>query len=221
MTTMLTLGRMRHPFRGFLNGAAAVAAIAGLAALLMMNPGGASLTVALAVYAASLVAMFTVSCLYHSVPWSDRWKHRMRRLDHAAIFLVVAGTYTPIAVVALDPVWRTASLVAVWLAAVVGIVLKFVEREIRLGPSVTIQSIMGWAGVIPMFHVAESLGGDIMWLLGAAGALYTVGMVFLLTERPRLFPRVFSHHELFHVMVVAASAINFAAIVNFVLPAAS
>lgn len=220
MTTMLTLGRMHHPVRGFLNGAAALAAIVGLAALLIVNPGGASLTLALAVYAGSLVAMFTVSCLYHSVPWSDQWKRRMRRLDHAAIFLVVAGTYTPIAVVALDPVWRTASLAAVWLAAVVGIVLKFVERDIRLGPSVTIQSVMGWAAVIPMFRIAEYLGGDILWLLGAAGALYTVGMVFLLTGRPRLFPRVFSHHELFHVMVVAASALNFAAIVNFVLPAA-
>ncbi|MDX1448968.1 MAG: hemolysin III family protein [Acidimicrobiia bacterium] len=221
VSAMLRLGRMHHPFRGFLNGAAAVAAIVGLAALLVMNPGGASLTVALAVYAGSLVAMFTVSCLYHSVPWSGQWKSRMRRLDHAAIFLVVAGTYTPIAVVALDPVWRNASLAAVWLAAVVGIVLKFVEKEVRLGPSVTIQSIMGWAAVIPMFRIAERLGGDIIWLLAAAGLLYTVGMVFLLTGRPRLFPRVFSHHELFHVMVVAASAINFAAIVNFVLPAAA
>lgn len=220
MTAMLTLGRMRHPFRGFLNGAAALGAIVGLAALLVMNPGDASLTVALAVYAGSLVTMFTVSCLYHSVPWSDTWKLRMRRLDHSAIFLVVAGTYTPIAVVALDPVWRNASLAAVWIAALVGIVLKFVERNVRLGPSVTIQSMMGWAALIPMFHVAETLGGDILWLLGAAGVLYTVGMIFLLTGRPRLFPRVFSHHELFHVMVVAASAINFAAIVNFVLPAA-
>jgi hemolysin III len=145
----------------------------------------------------------------------------MRRLDHSAIFLVVAGTHTPIAVVALSDVWRNASLAAVWIAAVVGIVLKFVEREIRLGPSITIQSMMGWAAVIPMFHVADRLGGNIIWMLGIAGALYTVGMVFLLTGRPRLFPRVFSHHELFHVMVVAASAINFAAIVLYVVPAAA
>lgn len=220
-TTMLTWRRMNHPFRGFLNGAAAIAAIVGLGVLLVVNPGGVSLTVALAVYAGSLVAMFTISCLYHSVPWSDRWKARMRRLDHSAIFLVVAGTHTPIAVVALSDVWRNASLAAVWIAAVVGIVLKFVERDIRLGPSITIQSMMGWAAVIPMFHVADRIGGNIIWMLGIAGALYTVGMVFLLTGRPRLFPRVFSHHELFHVMVVAASAINFAAIVLYVVPAAA
>lgn len=217
---MRTWGRMHHPVRGVLNGAAALAAVVALAVLLAVNPGGSSLGVALGIYAGSLVTMFTVSCLYHSVPWSDRWKARMRRLDHSAIFLVVAGTYTPIAVVALEPAWRNASLIAVWIAAVVGIVLKFVEREIRLGPSVTIQSVMGWAAVIPMFRIAERLGSGVIWLLAVAGALYTVGMVFLLTGRPRLFPRVFSHHELFHVMVVAASAINFAAIAVHVLPAA-
>lgn len=219
-TKMLTLGRMHHPFRGFLNGAAALAAIVGLAVLLVVNPGGASLTVALAVYAGSLVAMFTVSCLYHSVPWGPRWKSRMRRLDHSAIFLVVAGTFTPVAVVALEPAWRNASLIAVWAAAAIGIILKFVEREIRLGRSVTIQTMMGWAAVIPMFRIADRLGGDVIILLGIAGFLYTVGMVFMLTGRPRLFPRVFSHHELFHVLVIAASAVNFAAIINYVLPAA-
>lgn len=218
---MMTLGRMHHPFRGFLNGAAAIAAVVGLAVLLVANPGGASLTVALLVYAGSLVAMFTVSCLYHSVAWTPRWKARMRRFDHSAIFLVVAGTYTPVAVVALDPVWRNASLTAVWAAAIVGIVLKFFERDIRLGRSVTIQSMMGWAAVIPMFRIADRLGGDVIILLGIAGFLYTVGMVFMLTGRPRLFPRVFSHHELFHVLVIAASAVNFVAIVNYVLPAAA
>lgn len=221
VSEMLTLGRMRHPFRGFLNGAAAIAAAVGLAVLLVANPGEVTLTVALAVYAGSLVAMFSVSCLYHSVPWSARWKTRMRRLDHCAIFLVVAGTYTPVAVVALDATWRNASLFAVWTAAIVGIILKFAEREIHLGTSVTIQSMMGWAAIIPMFRIADRLGGDVIVLLMISGALYTVGMVFMLTGRPRLFPRVFSHHELFHVLVIAASAVNFVAIVNHVLPAAA
>ena len=217
---MLRLGRMHHPVRAFLNGTAAIVASIGLVVLLAANPGGLSLGVALAVYAGSLVAMFTISCLYHSVPWKETWKARMRRLDHSAIFLVVAGTYTPIAVVSLEPAWRNASLTAVWIAAVVGIVLKFVEREIRLARSVTIQTVMGWAAVIPMFHIAERLGGNLIIMVSIAGALYTVGMVFMLTGRPRLFPRVFSHHELFHVLVIAASTVNFVAILKYVLPAA-
>ncbi|MEX2424090.1 MAG: hemolysin III family protein [Acidimicrobiia bacterium] len=221
VTEMLTLGRMHHPFRGFVNGAAALASIVGLAVLLAANPGEVSLAVALSVYAGSLVAMFTVSCLYHSVPWSEPAKARMRRLDHAAIFLVVAGTYTPVAMVALEPAWRNASLIAVWTAAIVGIVLKFVESEISLTRSLTIQSIMGWAAVIPMFQIADRLGGNVIVMLGISGVLYTVGMVFMLTGRPRLFPKFFSHHELFHVLVIAASAVNFAAIANYVLPAAA
>lgn len=218
---MATLGRMRHPIRGFLNGAAALAALVGLVVLLVTNPAGLSLGVALAVYAGSLVVMFTISCLYHSVPWSEAARTRMRRLDHSAIFLVVAGTYTPIAVAVLDPAWRNASLTAVWMAAVIGIILKFVEGEIRLGPSVTIQTMMGWAAVIPMFRIADRLGGNVIVLLAIAGVLYTVGMVFMLTGRPRLFPPVFSHHELFHVLVIAASAVNFVVILNHVLPAAA
>jgi len=218
---MLTLGRMHHPVRGLLNGAAALASAVGLAVLLSANPGNLTVAVALAVYAGSLVVMFTVSSLYHSVPWTGRWKQRMRRLDHSAIFLVVAGTYTPIAVVYLDPVWRNASLIAVWTAAVVGIALKLVERDIRLGPSITLQSVMGWAAIIPLIRIADRLGGDALLLLALAGAIYSVGMVFLLTRRPRLFPTVFSHHELFHVLVVTASLFNFLAILNHVLPAAA
>lgn len=218
---MRTLGAMHHPVRGFLNGAAAVASIVGMAVLLSANPGNLTLAVALGVYGGSLILMFTVSSLYHSVPWTDRWKRRMRKLDHSAIFLVVAGTYTPIAVVYLDPAWRNASLIAVWTAAVVGITLKLVGRTVRLGPSITIQSLMGWAAVIPLIRIADRLGADALVLLAAAGMIYTVGMVLMLTGRPRLFPRVFSHHELFHVMVVTASLFNFLAILNHVLPAAA
>lgn len=221
MAAMRMLGRMHHPVRGFLNGAAAIASVVGLLILLAANPGGASLGVSLAVYAGSLVAMFTVSSLYHSVPWSGRWKARMRRIDHSAIFLVVAGTYTPIAVVHLDPAWRSASLLAVWGAAIIGIAMKLREREIRLGPSITIQMVMGWAAVIPLIRFADRLGAGSIVLLAIGGALYSVGVVFLLTGRPRLFPSVFSHHELFHVVVVAASLVNFLAILNHIVPAAA
>jgi hemolysin III len=167
-----------------------------------------------------LVALFTTSSLYHSVPWSDRWKDRLRRLDHSAIFLVVAGSFTPFAVVALQGAWRTASLVVLWMAAATGIIVKVSERRIRLGPSVTIQSAMGWAGVLPMFQIGKTLGADTVVWIGVGGLLYTVGMVFMLTKWPRIVPRVFSYHELFHVMVVAAALIHFLVIVTKVVPAA-
>lgn len=216
----LTLGRMQNPVRGFVHGAAALASIAGLVVLLALNPGGLGLTISLAVYAGSLVAMFTISSLYHSIPWTDTWKRRMQRLDHSAIFLVVAGTFTPFAQVALEGAWRTAMLAAVWAAAGVGIAIKLVERNVRLSISVTIQSAMGWATVISMWQIASRLGVDTVILIAAGGVIYTAGMVMFLVKRPRLSLRVFSTHELFHVMVVAASSVHFYAVLTRVLPAA-
>jgi hemolysin III len=217
----ICLGRMQNPVRGFLHGGAAIAAVVGLIVLLASNPGGFGLTLSLAVYAGSLVVMFAASSLYHSIPWGDRWKERMRRIDHAAIFLVVAGTITPIAVVSLEGAWEVATLTAVWTGGAVGIVIKFVERRVHLGTSVTIQNLMGWAAVIPMWQIAKRLGIDTVVLLAAGGLLYTVGMILFLTKRPRLFPRIFSAHEVFHVFVVAASSVHFYTILTRVLPAAA
>ena len=171
--------------------------------------------------AGSLVIMFSASSLYHSIPWGTTWKQRMRRIDHSAIFLVVAGTITPVAVVALNGAWEVAILSAVWTGAAVGIGIKLFERTVRLSVSVTIQNLMGWAAVIPMWQIGKRLGVDTVVLLGVGGALYTVGMVVMLTKRPRLFPRVYSAHEVFHIFVVAASSVHFYTILTRVLPAAA
>jgi hemolysin III len=217
----ITLGKMQNPVRGFVHGTAAIAALVGLIVLLALNPGGLGLTLSLAVYAGSLVAMFTISTLYHTIPWTDTWKRRMQRLDHSAIFLVVAGTFTPFAQVALEGAWKVAMLTAVWAAAGVGIVMKLVEKHVRLSISVTIQSAMGWATVISMWQIASRLGVDTVVLIGVGGVIYTAGMIMFLTKRPRLAPHIFSSHELFHVMVVAASSVHFYAVVTQVLPAAA
>ncbi len=216
----LTLGRMQNPLRGIIHGTAAVLALAGLVVLGVKGEVSLGVRAALVLYGASLVALFTTSSLYHSVPWGERWKERLRRLDHSAIFLVVAGSFTPFAVVALHGTWRLVSLTLVWAAAIAGIVVKWSERRIRLGRSVTIQSAMGWAALIPMWQIGRALGfATVVWI-GVGGLLYTVGMVFMLTRWPRLSPRVFSYHELFHVMVVAAAAVHFVVVVNRVIPAA-
>lgn len=203
-----------------IHGSAAVLAMVGLVVLAVTGEVTVGVRVALVLYGASLVALFTTSSLYHSVPWGQRWKERFRRLDHSAIFLVVAASFTPFGVVALHGVWRWASLAVVWSAAAAGIVVKWAESRVRLGPSVTIQSAMGWAALIPMWQIGRALGPATVAWIGVGGLLYTVGMVFMLTKWPRLSPRVFSYHELFHVMVVAAAAVHFLVIVNRVIPAA-
>lgn len=211
---------MQNPVRAMLHGAAAVASLIGLIALLVANEGAASASIALGVYAGSLAAMYTVSSLYHAIPWSDPWKERMQRIDHAVIFLVVAGTFTPIAVVVLNGAWRSVSLAVVWAIAMVGITLKFVLPRVALGLSITLQMAMGWAAVVPMFEVGRRLGAGPVLLVLAGGLLYTVGVVLFVARRPRLFPRVFSYHEVFHLFVVAASLVHFLFVVRHVLPLA-
>jgi hemolysin III len=214
----ITLGRMQNPVRGFLHGGAALASLVGMVTLLVRSRGNGWVTLAMFVYGASLVMMFTTSSLYHSVPWSEEWKARMRRLDHTGIFLVVAGSITPFAVVALDGAWKWGSLIVVWGMGIAGIVIKFVERHVRIGLSVTLQSVMGWGAVIPMFELARRLGGATVAWIAVGGVLYTVGMIFMLTNWPKLAPRIFSHHELFHVLVIGGALTHFLVVLQVLVP---
>ncbi len=208
-STRIKLGRMHHPVRGLLHGAAALLSIVGGAALVLVCPAEFWRQAALLVFAASLVALFTTSSLYHSIPWGPHWKTRMQRLDHSMIYLVVAGTYTPMTFIVLDGMTRAAALVFVWGIAAVGIWLKLTRPVVDHRVSVTLQTLQGWAAVLLIAPLAERLPGEALALLVAGGAAYTVGMVAFVTERPRLWPRVFSYHEVFHILVVAGSALHY------------
>jgi hemolysin III len=214
----LPLGKMHNPVRGFLHGTAAVVAAVGLGVLAYRARGDADRLIPALVFGMSLVAMYTVSSLYHSVPWTERWKARFRRLDHSMIFLVVAGTVTPIAVTVLDGGRQVLALAIVWVVAAVGIVLKFVLPDIKTGLSLTLQMLMGWSAVLWFPALTSRAGWEIAGLVVAGGLIYTVGVVIFASNRPRLFPKVFSAHELFHVLVIAASSLHFAAVLRL-LPA--
>lgn len=211
----LTLGKMQNPVRGLLHGTAAVASIIGAIFLLAYATRPAHQT-ALLVFAASMFGLYTVSSLYHSVPWRQEWKARMQRVDHSMIYVLVAGTYTPIAWIVLDGWLRTAILAAVWGIALVGILQKVFLPRVGEGFSIAMATIQGWLA-LPLFGpLAERLPASALILLGLGGLFYTVGMVFLVTERPRLWPRVFSYHEAFHVFVVTGSSLHYAMIFTYI-----
>jgi hemolysin III len=202
---------MQNPVRGFLHGGAAIASVVG-AAFLAAYATDSERRVALLVFAASMVGLYTVSSLYHSVPWQQTWKARMQRLDHSMIYVLVAGTYTPIAWAVFQGGARTALLAAVWGIAAVGILQKILLPRVGEGFSIAMATAQGWL-ILPLAgHLAERLPLSALSLLGLGGVLYTVGMVFLVTQRPRMWPRVFSYHEAFHVCVVTASALHYAVI---------
>jgi hemolysin III len=215
----ITLGRMQNPIRGFLHGAAAVAATRGLVLLIDRAWGRLEAVIGAIVFGGALLLMFTVSSLYHSVPWQDTWRARLQRIDHSMIFLVVAGTFTPIALAALEGVALAVALGVVWGIAVTGILLKALMPDIRTRLSVTLQMMMGWSALIWAPWIWRELGPAAFALIVLGGACYVVGTVIYATGRPRLFPRAFSHHELFHVLVVAGSSFHFFAILHYALPA--
>jgi hemolysin III len=215
----VTLGRMQNPIRGFLHGTAAIATAIGLVLLIERASGRAEAVFGSLVFGGALFLMFIVSSLYHSVPWSEKWRARLQRIDHSMIFLVVAGTFTPIAIAALEGVALAVALVVVWGIAVTGILLKALMPDIRTRLSVTLQMVMGWSALVWAPWIWRELGSGAFALIVLGGACYVVGTVIYATGRPRLFPRAFSHHELFHVLVIAGSSFHFFAILHYALPA--
>jgi hemolysin III len=212
----ITLGKMTHPVRGFVHGTAAAASAVGAVLLVALNDGSAWRRLSLLAFGLSLVALFTTSSLYHSVPWRAEWKRRMQRLDHTMITVLVAGTFTPIAAIVLEGWLRWLTLGVQWGIVAAGTVHKARSRAMRHWVSVALSTTQGWLALFILWPLAQRLPWTALLLVGLGGVLYTVGMVFLVTRRPRLWPRGFSYHEAFHVMVVAAAALHFAFIAGYV-----
>ena len=173
--------------------------------------------VAVWVYAAALAAMFGASALYHRFPWRSAGRRLWaRRVDHAMIFVFIAGTYTPFAVLALTGATQVAVLVTVWAGALLGLVLNLVWIHAPRGISAIAYLAVGWVGVgaIPQLFAAGIAAGV---LLAVGGGLYTIGALAYATTWPNPVPAWFGFHEVFHVLVVAAAATQFVAVSLVVL----
>ena len=140
----------------------------------------------------------------------------MQRVDHSMIYVLIAATYTPLAWVVLDGWLRVAVLCMAWGIALGGILQKIFLPQVSERFAVAMTTIQGWLALPLFIPLTQRLPGSAMVLMGLGGALYTVGMIFLVTERPQLWPRVFSYHEAFHVCVVAGSAAHYAMMFAYV-----
>lgn len=178
-------------------------------------------TLAVAIYAASLSALLGTSALYHRVEWRRpdvrRW---MRRLDHSMIFFLIAGTYTPFALLTLDGPLADAILVVVWAGAVAGAIVETVWIDHPKWVAALIYVSLGWVAVVAFPELWSQIGAGGTALVAAGGLLYSAGAVVYATQRPDPSPRVFGYHEVFHLFVILAAAAHFAAVAFFALPAA-
>lgn len=189
----------------------------GFGALLISAASGASERASAIVFAGALAAMFGVSALYHRRTWQPRARRWMRRLDHTAIYLLIAGTYTPFVLLALSGAWRWTLLPIVWGGALVAIVFKLAWIDAPKWLDAAIGMSLGWIGIValpPLWAHSGPLG---VGLLALGGVLYTAGAVIYAARRPDPAPAVFGYHELFHLFVIAAAACQYAAVALFVL----
>jgi len=206
----------RPLLRGTFHLGAAFAAAAG-AVLLLLLADSASAYVGGAVFAASLIAVYATSAAYHRVRWRPRLRGLVRRLDHAMIFTLIAGTYTPFCLAVLDTAWGISILSVVWALAGAGIILKLAWPDAPRWLSVAFYAAVGWLALVAAPELIDWFSAVPLALLLGGGLLYTAGGIVYGLRRPDPFPRVFGYHEVFHLFVVAGSAVHYTLVAAYVV----
>jgi hemolysin III len=214
--------RLRGPVNGLTHLVGGLLASVGLIVLLATAASERRVDqlVAFAIFDFSLIALYTASTLYHLLPLSPAGVARLRRIDHMTIFVLIAGTYTPFCLLALDGGWRAGLLCLIWGLALCGILLKLLWMDAPRWLSVALYLGMGWVAVFaaPALFRAVPTGG-MAWVLGGA-LVYSAGALVYGLKRPNPMPGVLSFHELWHLFVVAGSACHFWAVLGYIAPLA-
>ena len=198
----------RPRFRGHLHTwTAAIAIPAGVLLILAARPAAAR--VGAAIYAASVLALFGTSASYHRLAHSVRARQILRRLDHSMIFVLIAGTYTPVCLLALPPAWGIPILCIVWSGAIFGIVLKTAAFNRFPLLRHTLYPVLGWTAVVASPVLYQRLSTTQFAFLVAGGVMYTVGIPVLLRRKPDPWPNTFGYHEVWHAFTVVAGVCHF------------
>jgi hemolysin III len=210
--------RFRDPFPALSHWLGALLSVGALVLLMVRTAGRPWWEVAgFAVYGVTLIQLYSASALAHSINGSPEMEERLTRFDYAAIFMLIAGSYTPICIVVLPGRWGYGLLAAVWATAAFGIANVFKKNPSHLARVLTYVA-MGWLGLaaaVPLLRVLPLAA--VMWIL-AGGVIFTVGSAVFFTNRPNLWPGRFMAHDLWHCMVLAGSACHFVAILKYVVP---
>jgi hemolysin III len=214
--------RLREPVNGLTHLAAGLLAFVGLVVLLATaaSAGRIDQLVAFGIFGVSLISLYAASALYHLLPLSPAGVARLRRLDHMTIFVLIAGTYTPFCLLALEGGWRWGLLGLIWGLALGGVLLKLLWMEAPRWLSVVLYLGMGWVAVIAAPALFRAVPAEGMaWVL-AGGLTYSAGALAYGLKRPNPLPGVFGFHEVWHLFVVAGSACHFWAVLRYIAPLA-
>ena len=207
---------LKPRWRGRIHQVAFFVSIPAGTALVALADGWAP-RIAAAIYALSLVAVFGSSAAYHRGNWDPAALRRMKRLDHSMIFVLIAGSYTPIALLVLHGPWTIVILSIIWVAAAAGIILKLIRIDGFTVLTATLYMAMGWLALIALPQLLREMPVSALALTVVGGLLYTVGAIVFAVRRPDPSPAVFGYHEVWHAFMAAAAACHFAMISIVVL----
>jgi len=195
-----------------------VLAVPGLVFLILRSNGEPWRTVGSAIYGMSLILLYSASTLYHWLPLSPREEDLLRRFDHVAIYLLIAGTYTPVCLVTLRGAWGWSLFAVVWGCALAGALLKMLARHHHRWITAALYTGMGWMAVVAIVPLVRALPPAALTWLAAGGLSYTLGAVIYGLQRPDPYPDVFGFHEIFHIFVLAGSIFHFVLVARYILP---
>jgi hemolysin III len=204
--------------RGWSHAAAALVAIAGLIGLIVITRHDTAKLVSMVIYGTALVLLFGVSATYHIINWPPKAKDWLRRADHATIFVFIAATYTPLVFNVLEGWWRVGVLAAVWICAAAGVAGAAPFLRIPRQLLASLYLAMGWVAVVALLPLTAALGWVAALLMALGGLQYSLGAAAYAFKRPRLWPRVFGYHELFHLAVISASVTFYVIVVHYAVP---
>ncbi|MHB8777021.1 MAG: PAQR family membrane homeostasis protein TrhA [Anaerolineales bacterium] len=211
------LNKLREPVNSLTHWAGAILALAGLIALLIVGWGIPAKVISLVIYGVSLILLFSASATYHMVRVKDKVLEIFRKIDHAAIYLLIAGTYTPFCINAFTGFWKWGMLSIIWFMAVIGIVLKIFFIRAPRWLNAGIYVAMGWISVIAGGQMLAALPTWVFVWLIIGGVVYTLGAVVYATKIFNFVPGVFGFHEIWHIFVLIAAAAHFVAVMGLVL----
>ena len=212
--------RFRQPVSGLMHFFAAAAAVCGWAALVVIGRGPAGKIAALSIYGFSLALMFGASAAYHLVNAGPKVEALLRKLDHTAIYLLIAGSYTPICYIRLAGFWKWGMLAMIWSLALIGIGVKIFVIKAPRWITAGVYVVMGWLSLLAVRQIVAALPSGALVGLAAGGIIYTLGAVVYIVKKPDFVPGVFGFHELWHLFVILAALAHFIAIAGYVAPAA-
>ncbi len=213
------ISKLREPVNGLTHFFAAVASVIGLVALLIIGRENPGKMVSLGIYGVSLILLFSASSIYHAVKAGPKILEILRKMDHSAIYLLIAGTYTPVCYNMFSGFWKWGLLGIIWSLALIGVTVKIFVIKAPRWTTAGIYLLMGWLIIIALKEMIMTLPMPALILLATGGLAYTVGAVVYITKKMDFVPGKFGFHEVWHIFVILGALAHFIAIIGFIAPA--